>query len=142
MAQKPEGMGKVNFQGKEQEIHLPTGELYAHITDLRNFESLMPEQVIDWSATEDSCTFTIKNLSTIDMMIDQRIPGEKVVLVSGSKSPVEFKLTCRLASMAENITRASISIEADLNPMLKMMASRPLQNLADIMGEKMKEHFG
>ena len=141
MAKRSKGMGKVEFQGKEQLINRPAAEIYQQISDLRNFENYMPDQVEDWNATQDACEFKIQGLATLDMVIQERDENKKVVIHSGEKSPVDFKLQCDLESTSDNSTTVSMKLDAELSMMLKMMASRPLQSLVDIMAEKLKEHF-
>jgi hypothetical protein len=38
-------------------------------------------------------------------------------------------------------SEVKINLNADLNPMLAMMAKRPLQNLVNIMADKLKDQF-
>jgi hypothetical protein len=35
-----------------------------------------------------------------------------------------------------------VDVDADLNPMLAMMAKKPLANLVDVMGENLNKVFG
>ncbi len=57
------------------------------------------------------------------------------------KSPFELSLHFHLNEKTENATAAQVIFKAALNPMLKMMASRPLQNLVNIIVEKLKEEM-
>lgn len=132
-------MGKVSFKSQEVSVASSKESIFEFISDLRNFESLMPDQVEKWEADRDQCEFTIKGLSTFNMKIAGR-SDEKVVLMSGDKAPIDFELTCYLKSVESNAA-AMLELNADLPPMIKMMASRPLQNLVDIMAEKLKDHF-
>lgn len=132
-------MGQVIFKSPEQVIPAPREDVYHFISDLRNFESLMPDQVEKWSADRDRCEFTVTGLSTINMEVTGRSPG-RVNLKSGDKSPVDFELECSLTDNG-NSTVAMITLNTHLSPMIKMMASRPLQNLVNIMAERLSGHF-
>jgi hypothetical protein len=132
-------MGEVRF--KSPGVTIPAGkkDVFEFISDLRNFEGLMPDQVEKWEADRDHCEFTIKGLSTFNMKITDRTE-DKVILESGDKAPVDFVLACELGGDEKGST-ASIELVAELSPMIKMMASRPLQNLVNIMAEKLEGHF-
>ncbi len=132
-------MGKVSFKSPLKPVPATVDEVYTFISDLRNFESLMPDQVEKWSAERDRCEFTISGLSTFSMEIVER-NKDKVVLTSGDITPVDFELKCNIIESKEE-TQVEIELDADLSPMIKMMASRPLQNLVDIMAEKLGEQF-
>ncbi len=133
-------MGKVSFKSPLKLVPAAADEVYNFISDLRNFEPLMPDQVEEWSAERDRCEFTISGLSTFTMEIVER-NKDKVILSSGDITPVDFELKCNILESKET-TQVEIELEAELSPMIKMMASRPLQNLVDIMAEKLGEQFG
>ena len=108
---------------------------------MNHFEAMMPDQVVDWKSTTDSCVFTIKGLATIGLKIKQRIPDQLVRVVSDGQAPVEFELNCIFGAAPDNKTEATIELDAELSPMLRMMAANPLQNLVDIMVEKLAGYF-
>jgi carbon monoxide dehydrogenase subunit G len=132
-------MGKVSFKSPEKKLPASPDKVYDFISDLRNFEPLMPDKVEKWSADRDRCEFTISGLSTFSMEIVER-DKNKVVLTSGDITPVDFELRCNILE-SKGETQVEIELEAELSPMIKMMASRPLQNLVDIMAEKLGEQF-
>lgn len=132
-------MGKVSFKSPLKPVSASVDEVYVFISDLRNFEPLMPDKVEKWSAERDRCEFTISGLSTFSMEIVERSEN-KVTLTSGDITPVDFELICNILESTGE-TQVEIELEADLSPMVKMMASRPLQNLVDIMAGKLGEQF-
>lgn len=117
-------------------------DLFNFLADFRNFEKLMPEQVENWEATEEKCSFSITGLAEVEMRIEEKLPDKQIVMVSEGQTPYPFKLQCDLSRMNENQTEVVISIDAKMNPMLAMMAERPLRNLVQIMAQKLKEIKG
>ena len=134
-------MGKVTFTSETTRIKRPSDEVYAFLSDLNHFEHMMPEQVINWQSTTDHCTFTIKKLATLGLRIDNRIPGQQVLVVSDGKAPFDFNLSCNLNPTSASSTEVIFEITADLSPMFKMMVSNPLSNLVNIMAGKLKEEM-
>lgn len=117
-------------------------ELFEYLSDFRNFENLMPEQVENWKADKESCSFTIQGLADVEMRISEKMPHHKIIMVSEGKTPYPFELLTELKALNEEQTEAEISIDAKMNPMLAMMAERPLKNLVQIMVEKLQEIKG
>jgi carbon monoxide dehydrogenase subunit G len=134
-------MGNVKFTSHTKELSRPPSEVYTFLSDLNHFESMMPDQVVDWKSTADTCVFTIKGLTTIGLKIKERIPDKLIKVESDGQAPVEFELNCVFAAASDNKTHATIELDAELSPMLRIMASSPLQNLVDIMADKLAAYL-
>ena len=133
-------MGQVTFTSQPELIQKSAAEVYDFLADLNHFEVMMPDQVIQWESTADSCAFTIKNLSKIELKIKERVPVTRVVVESTGDTPLDLELSALIEDIAGN-SKVTLELNVDLSPMLKMMASAPLQNLVNIMNSKLKQHF-
>jgi carbon monoxide dehydrogenase subunit G len=121
----------INIQNSVQNI-------FHFLSDFNNFEKLMPEQVINWQSTKENCSFTIKGMASLEMRQQSVVEFSEINLVSEGKSPFPFTLSCFLNDQG-NSTDAQMILNADLNPMLKMMAKKPLQNFVNLLVGKLKE---
>jgi carbon monoxide dehydrogenase subunit G len=121
------------------EIQKPASEVYAFLADCNNHEKLMPSNVYNWSSTQDEARFTIQNMAKLALKVEQRIENQEVVFVPSEKAPFDVKLRWIIEPTGENSAKATHIIEADLNMMMKMLASGPLQKLVDFQVEKLKE---
>ena len=110
-------------------------EFFAIVSDMRNIPALLPEQVINVKADEDKLAFTVQGMGSIALRVSQRITYSLVQLVPVGKTPFPFVLSIKIAGMGNNC-RVMFEIDAELNPLMAMMAKRPLQNLVDMMAEK------
>ena len=110
-------------------------ELFAIVSDMRNIPALLPEQAINVKADEDNLAFTVQGMGSIALRVSQRITYSLVQLVPVGKTPFPFVLSIKIAGMGNNC-RVMFEIDAELNPLMAMMAKRPLQNLVDMMAEK------
>ena len=133
-------MGQVTFTSQPELIQKSAAEVYDFLADLNHFEVMMPDQVIQWESTSDSCAFTIKNLSKIELKIKERLPVTRVVVESTGDTPLDLELSALIEDIAGN-SQVTLELNVDLSPMLKMMASGPLQNLVNIMNSKLKQYF-
>ena len=114
--------------------------LFDFVSDFDNFGKLMPEQVTDWKSTVDTCSFTIKGMASLSMRMTVRQPNDKIVMKSEGKTPFTFELISQFVATDDNCTEAQIVFDADLSPMIALMATRPLQNFVNILVHKLKEY--
>ena len=110
-------------------------EFYAVVSDMRNIPALLPEQAINVKADEDNLSFTVQGMGSIALRVSQRVTYSLVQLVPVGKTPFPFVLSIKIAGLGNNC-RVMYEIDAELNPLMAMMAKRPLQNLVDMMAEK------
>ena len=110
-------------------------EFFAIVSDMRNIPALLPEQAINVNADEDNLSFTVQGMGSIALRVNQRITYSLVQLEPVGKVPFPFVLNIKIAGLGNNC-RVMFEIDAELNPLMAMMAKRPLQNLVDMMAEK------
>jgi hypothetical protein len=132
-------MGKVDFESHKVQLPLDTEAAYSFLHDLNNLQKLMPEQVINWQSTEDTCSFDIKGMAHISLTRAEAIPFKLVRIVSGPDNPIELEIRGILEKESDNSTTAWIELTAELSPMLKLMVSGPLQNLVNMMADRLRE---
>jgi hypothetical protein len=134
-------MGKVDFLSQKVELDVPAEKASLFLSDLNNFQKMMPEQIVNWQSTEESCEFDIKGMAHITLKRAEVIPGKLVRIISGPDNPLELEIRGILEKIDENKTSTTIELTAELSPMLKLMVSGPLQNLVNIMADKLKDAF-
>jgi len=99
----------------------------------------MPPQVTDWQSDTEHCSFNIQNMATLGMRYDVKKEYNHIGIISEGKSPFDFNLQCYLKEKEDGSTDLWLQLNADLNMMLKMIASRPLANFVNILAHKIKE---
>ena len=112
-------------------INKSAEEVFTFLADMNNHEQLMPkDDISDWTSTIDEASFNIRNMIKLSLKIDERIPAKEIRIIPAEKPPFEMELKWTLTPV-ENGTEVLFIIAADLNMMMKMVASGPLQKLAD-----------
>ncbi len=114
-------------------------KLFAFLSNISNFKQLMPEQVINWKAENNHCSFTIKGMADLSMRTAETIQHHTIVMVSDIPSPFEFKLFSNINNISENQVELVFRFEAELSPMFAMLARNPLTNLLNTFGKKASE---
>ncbi|MDR6943033.1 SRPBCC family protein [Mucilaginibacter pocheonensis] len=111
-------------------INKPINEVYGFLADFNNHQKLMPENIQEWVSTVDEASFNIQNMGKLSLKIDSRISDQEITITPASKPPFNLELKWSL-SFDNDHTDVLYTINADLNMMMKMLASGPLQKLAD-----------
>jgi len=128
-----------SFKSDKITINKASEDVFAFLSDFNNFEKLMPEQVTNWQSTNESCSFTIKGMADLAMKMGQRTEFSQITYNSEGDKPFSFDLNMHFNALDTEQTETQIILNADLNPMLKMMAGRPLQNFVNLLVNKLKE---
>lgn len=113
-------------------------DLFEYIGDMNNMPPILPEQVVNVTADNDNLAFTIQGMGSVALRVNKREPDKFIQLVPEGKVPFQFALNIYVRSI-EQQSECYFEIDAQLNPLMQMMASRPLQNLVNMMAEKVEE---
>lgn len=131
----------MTFQSPQTLLRAPAKEVYSFLSNLNNLEKLMPEQVINWKSDEKSCSFDIRGMAHIHLILGERIENKLVTIDSGPDNPIEVQIVFNLEEKAEETCGCTVALQAELSMMLELLASQPLQNLVNIMAGKLREVF-
>lgn len=113
-------------------------EIYTFLSNFNNFQKLMPDQVTNWQSTDDECSFTIAGMASLGMKIIDKTPNSIIKVTRHGKAPFDFNLDCSIKDL-EKKCEVQLAFDADLNPMLKMMAVKPLTNFLNILVNKLHD---
>lgn len=120
-------------------INKPAAEVFEFLSDCRNYEQLFPaDRISNWEADRQHFTFRIQGTATIDLSIEESNYPNRLQLQSGEKAPFDFTLQFYIDDIDE-ATEAFLVFEGDINPMLRAMIQKPLTNLFEYMGKRLKE---
>lgn len=114
--------------------------VYALISDFSNLGNYVPhDKVEDFKSDTDSCSFTIEKIGNFGMRIIDRDPTKTVKIANDESVPFQFNLWIQLKEIAEKDTRVKVTLKADLNPMLKMVAKKPLTQFVDTLVDRLEQ---
>jgi len=112
-------------------IDKPAADVYNFLADLNNHQRLMAtDDISQWSSTVEKARFSIRNAIMLSIQIQELISGSMVRITAVDKPPFEIELKWELTPVDDS-TKVDFTITAALNMMMKMVASGPLQTLAD-----------
>lgn len=112
--------------------------VFSMLSDLSNLErikSRIPEDKIkDFTFSEERCSFEVNPIGKVEFEIVEKTP-HKLVKFATTHSPVPLFLWIQLKQVAEKDTKMKITVRAELNPLIKPMVSRPIQEAVDKISE-------
>jgi hypothetical protein len=113
-------------------------KIFEMLSDMSNLERIKDhiphDKIRDFVFDRDICSFTVDPVGSITFRIIEREPN-KTIKFSTENSPIPLLMWIQLKQIAEKDTRLKMTVRADLNPILKPMVSKPLQDAVDKLSE-------
>ena len=131
----------MKLESKIGKIETTDERIYTFLTNFDNFKHLIPpDKVRNWQSDELSCRFTIDPIGETGIRIVEKEPFKLIKLTSLEESKLNFCFWVQLKMPAEHDTRIKLTLEADLNPMLQMVAKNPLQEFLDKLVDQLSKY--
>lgn len=120
------------FESRIGKVGVSSKKIFMFITDMRNFKQVFPgKSITDWQADSDSCSFKVSPVGKANLKIVNSDPYNSVKYGGDGLNNTQFFLWVQLKEVSENDTRVKITLKADINPMIKMMASGPIKDFLE-----------
>lgn len=131
--------GNSTFESRAGNLSCTTTELFAFITDIRNLEQFIPEgNIRNWKASSDSCSFSVPPLNCVRVYIKEKIPCSLVRFSGDALQKNDFDLKILINNNEDKMAEVRLILAADLNPVLKMMASGPIEKFLETLISEME----
>ena len=124
----------MNLETKKSVINKSQKDFFEYLTDLNNFEHLMPENNTKFEVDGESFIFGLKGMPEIRLVVKEKQEFNKIILGAAS-SKLDFSLTVNIDVVAENSCETQLLFEGDFNPMMAMMVKGPLQKFINTLTE-------
>ena len=128
----------MNLESPKVILDKTSKEAYNFLSQVENFESLMPENISKFEVLEkDKFVFALKGMPEIILKKKEEIPHSKIVLgVAGGK--LDFSLTSHISEISENQSEIQLSFQGEFNAMMAMMIKGPISKFIETLATKMK----
>ena len=135
-----------NFESSVKVIPYSQERVYNKLSDLSNLEAikdrLPQDKVEDLSFDSDTLSFsvspvgklTVSPVGQLTLQIVERDPCKSIKLAT-TNSPLPFNMWIQLVETAEEECNVKVTIEIDINPFMKAMVQKPLQEGLEKMVE-------
>lgn len=129
----------MNLQSPKVTVQKSAQDLFDTLTDVKNFEKLMPENTAKFEARDDdSFVFGLKGMPEIKLKMKDKVAPSKIVLGAASDK-LPFTLTADITSVSEASSEVQLSFEGSFNPMMAMMVKGPIGKFIDALAGNMNK---
>lgn len=130
------------FESSVKKIPFAQEAVYAKISDMSNLEMVKDripqDKVEDFRFDADSISFKVSPVGDVCLRIIDREPC-KTVKFEAASSPMPFNLWIQLVALDENSCKMKLTVKAELNPFIKGMVSKPMQEGLEKIAEMISQ---
>jgi carbon monoxide dehydrogenase subunit G len=132
-----------NFESRTGKIVFSSQDIFSFVTDVRNFEQFVPSGTINnWNAEKESCSFSVSMIGTVSVRLTARTPYSSVVYEGDALKKNDFVLMLNISETAMEQSEVKVFLNADLNPIMKMMAAKPIEQFLEMLIAEMEKFRG
>ncbi len=131
---------ETTFESHIGTIHSNDSNIYNFLSNFNNFKNFIPADKIEkFESSEDHCRFSLPNIGELGLRIIDKEPFKTIKVTGDGMANQKFTLWIQLKQVAENDTKIKLTMKSDLNPMIKMIVSKPLQDFLNKLVDAMEK---
>ena len=127
-----------NFESSVKVIPYSQERVYNKVSDLSNLEAikehLPQDKVQDLSFDSDTLSFTVSPVGQLTLQVVEREPCKYVKLAT-TNSPLPFNIWIQIVATTEEECKVKVTVGMEINPFMKAMVQKPLQEGLEKMVE-------
>lgn len=129
----------MNLESPKVEISKKQDDVFSFLSDVKNFESLMPENINKFEIIDDDTfLFALKGMPEIVLKKKEVAAPDKIVLGAGG-GKVDFTLTGNIKKIDQENSEVQLVFDGDFNPMMAMMIKGPIKKFIETLVTNMPE---
>ena len=127
----------MNLESPKVTVSKSAQELFDLLTDVRNFEKLMPDNIAKFEIIgDDAFIFGLKGMPEIKLKMKEKVAPNKVVLGAASDK-LPFTLTASIDAVSDNNSDVKLDFVGEFNPMMAMMIKGPIGKFIETLATNM-----
>lgn len=127
----------MNLESPKVTVQQPAQYIFDQLTEVKNFEKLMPENIAKFEVTSDeSFIFALKGMPEIKLKLKEKSAPNKVVLGAASDK-LPFTLTGNINSVSDASSEVQLLFEGEFNAMMAMMIKGPITKFIETLAQNM-----
>ena len=129
----------MNLESPKVSLQKSPQEVYDFLSDVKNFEKLMPENISKFEVLgDDKFLFALKGMPEIILKKKESEAPHKIVLgAAGGK--LDFSLTGDIHEVGTDQSDVKLTFEGDFNPMMAMMIKGPISKFIETLVTNMSK---
>ncbi len=130
---------KMNLESPRIPVEKSAQELFDLLSDVRNFEKLMPDNIAKFEVIgDDSFIFGLKGMPEIKLIMKEKLAPNKIILGAASDK-LPFTLEADILTVSENSSSVQLLFEGEFNAMMGMMIKGPIGKFIETLAVNMSK---
>ena len=127
----------MNLESPKVTVEKPAQYLFDALSDVRNFEKLMPDNIAKFEVTgEESFIFALKGMPEIKLKTKSKTPPSQIILGAASDK-LPFTLTANIAAVNDTASEVQLKFDGEFNAMMAMMIKGPISKFIETLAANM-----
>lgn len=127
----------MNLESPKVSVDQSAQHLFDSLSDVKNFEKLMPENIAKFEVTGDeSFIFGLKGMPEIKLKMKEKSAPNKLVLGAASDK-LPFTLTAKIDETSADKSDVQLFFEGEFNAMMAMMVKGPISKFIETLAGNM-----
>jgi len=129
-----------SFESRPARLNYSAEEIYHFVTDIRNLRRFLPQNTVsDLKVEKDSCSFHVSMLGPVIIYISERDKYNKIVFSGNALQVKDFSLIMNLLETENKHSEVRVTLVAEMNPLLKMVAAEPVKQFLETLVNEMEK---
>ena len=131
----------MNLQSPKITIPKSTSKVFDFLSNLKNFEKLMPENISKFELLEkDKFIFALSGMPEIVLEKKSDDAFNSIVLGSAA-GKLDFALETVITELSQQQSQVQLNFSGDFNPMVAMMIKGPITKFIETLVKKIPDSF-
>ncbi|SDR76333.1 hypothetical protein SAMN05216503_0798 [Polaribacter sp. KT25b] len=126
----------MNISGTKVVVKKSQKETFEFLSELKNFEQLMPESIQKFEVEGDSFIFGLKGMPEIRLILKESTEFSNITLGAAS-SKLSFELVAIIDEINESSSEVQLDFNGEFNMMMAMMVKKPLTSFIDTLTDNL-----
>ncbi|WP_296637995.1 SRPBCC family protein [Polaribacter sp.] len=127
----------MNIKGTRIVVEKSQKETFEFLSDLKNFEQLMPESIQKFEVEGDSFIFGLKGMPEIRLVLKAKTSYSNVTLGAASNK-LDFQLVADIQSIDKDSSEVQLEFQGKFNAMMAMMVKKPLTSFIETLTDNLE----
>jgi hypothetical protein len=127
------------FESRSGEMDCTPEEVFYFMTDMRNFKRFVPSGAVsNYKDDINSCSFSVPQAGQVNVRLDKTEKYDLISYRGDALKENDFELMLHISRKPDNFATVKVTLNADLNPMIKMFASKPIAQFLEMVIDRME----
>ena len=131
----------MNLESPKVTVEKSASELFDLLSDVRNFEKLMPDNIAKFEVIgDDAFIFGLKGMPEIKLKMKEKVAPNKIVLGAASDK-LPFTLVANIDAVSDASSAVKLDFEGEFNAMMAMMIKGPIRKFIETLATNMTKLY-